>query len=132
MVRADAPAGQQDLLAGLKAGIQAVCHRAGEVAAGDVGVVLHQAGHPLDHHAVLVVERGVLHVDGDVAVRKLVVADRPDRGEHLAVAGIKDQRLEHGRPPHLLSRIPATCQTSAGNGRGIPASLYRAGARFPF
>ena len=69
---ADAPAGEDDLVAGLVTVAVARLDRAGEIDAGNMRVMTDQIAKPFDDHAILVIDGGILDRDGDVAFGKVV------------------------------------------------------------
>ena len=70
---------------GREAGVGAGGHRAGQVDAGHVRVLLDQAAEPVENEAVLVVEGGVFDRYLDLPFRQLVFSDFFDRRGGLAV-----------------------------------------------
>ena len=80
-----APARQHHLVAGFEALVARRLHGAGEIDAGHVGIGLHQPAPRTDAQAVLVIQGGVLHRDGNVAVGQPRFLNLLHRGAGFAV-----------------------------------------------
>src|SRR5207253_11510340 len=96
---ADTETVEHDLVAALPLGRSARRHRAGAVNPRDHRPAAYDRRAVGDGQAVLVVERGVLHVDGDVALRQEAVIDLAHGGREIGVL-LEDQGLEHGAAKH--------------------------------
>ena len=98
---ADAPAGEHHFVARATRRVRALEDRAREVDAGHVRIALHQAAGAGHDEAILVVDRGVLDSDQDVAGRQArLVGGLHGRG-HGSTVIVDHQCLEHPRRlPH--------------------------------
>ena len=101
---ADAPAGEDHVVARAPRRVGRRLHRAGEIHARDVRIAAHQPPLPVQDQPVLVVQGRVLDRDGDVARRQLLLRQLPDAAADLAVRFLENQRLEHHIPPTIMNR----------------------------
>ncbi len=92
---ADAPAGQQNLRAGMVSGVAALEYRAREVDAGNVRIVLYQSARTGHDEAVLVIQGRIFHRYDHVSRRQTRFVEALHRGLHRAVAILDYQRLEN-------------------------------------
>ena len=94
MSLADAPAGEDDLVAGLVVGRCGRDDRPREVDSGDHRVRAHNPALPPHGEAILVVEAGVGDSDGHVAVRERIARHLFQHGARGAVFLVEDEGPE--------------------------------------
>ncbi len=85
MIFADAPAGQQHLLARREAGIVTVMNRTGKVDTRHHREVADNFPFTGDGERIFIVQAGPLDVDGDVALRQQTVINGLHCGEGFAI-----------------------------------------------
>jgi len=91
---ADPPPGEHDLVTGMVVRVGALQHHAGQVDPRDVRITAHQPAQAAQDHAVLVVEAGVTHVHGDVALRQVGVPQVADLAADATVLLVEHQSFE--------------------------------------
>jgi hypothetical protein len=91
---AAAPAVEDDLVARLPGGIVRRLHGAGEIDAGDHGKAAHHGRLAGERESVLVVERGIVDGDGDVALHQISLVEVGERGLGAAIRLLDHDRLE--------------------------------------
>ncbi len=94
MQLAHAPARQQHGVAGLVLGRGRKGDAARKIDAGHVRIFAHQPAEALEDQPVLVIERGVLDVDDDLAIRQRGMRQPLDLRADLAIGLAQHKRTE--------------------------------------
>ena len=136
---ADAPAIEQHRVSGLEFAAGALAHRADQIDPRHHRPAAHHRARASDGEAVLVVDRRVLHVDGDIAFGQLALVELlelagltafglldKDGGEHGYFLLIAGRFRGHGNG--ASARLPASKMVRPGQ---APPGLARAAGQCP-